>query len=443
MELNEKAAKALEIVKRLKKAGFIAYWVGGCVRDMLLGKQPYDYDIATNATPGVVEQMFEKTVAVGKQFGVILVVIGDDTFQVATFRSESDYRDGRHPERITFGDPVSDAKRRDFTINGLFYDPIKNDVIDYVNGREDLERRLVRAIGSADERFNEDYLRMLRAIRFAAQLGFDIEESTFAAVKKNAEKIRLISAERIRDELVKLFLPPHAARGLELLRESGLLRAVLPEVADMIGVEQSPDYHPEGCVYTHTLKTLENLPQDADETLVWAALLHDVGKPRVAKQNKNDERRTFYDHDRVGADMAKEILERLKFPSDKIEAIVACIRHHMQLKDAPKMNKSTLRKMLARPTIGIEIELHRLDCLASHRKLDIYEFLKQKQNEYPEEKALPPTLISGEDLKQLGFTEGVELGRVLKEIREKQLLDEITTPEQAIEYAKSRIKGLK
>ncbi|MGC8829768.1 MAG: CCA tRNA nucleotidyltransferase [Verrucomicrobiia bacterium] len=437
MKLNPKANKALEIVNRLKQAGFTAYWVGGCVRDMLLGKQPHDYDIATNATPDLVEQLFEKTIPVGKQFGVMLVVVDGDSFQVATFRSETDYKDGRHPQRVAFCDPAEDARRRDFTINGLFYDPLKNEVIDYVNGKMDIERRLIRAIGCPDERFNEDYLRMLRAVRFAAQLGFEIEAATFAAIQKNAEKIKLISPERIRDELLKLFLPPHAARGLELLNQSRLLKEILPEVADMIGVEQSPEYHPEGCVYTHTLKVLENLPPDADDILAWSALLHDVGKPHVAARSKCDDRRLFYEHDVVGAQMAQAILERLKFPSDKIEAIVACVRHHMQLKDAPKMKKSTLRRMLARPTINIEIELHRLDCLASQRGLEIYNFLKQKQQEYPEEKALPPPLITGEDLKKLGFSQGVKLGRVLKEIREKQLQDEITTPEQAIEYARN------
>ncbi|MGC9036644.1 MAG: CCA tRNA nucleotidyltransferase [Verrucomicrobiia bacterium] len=437
MKLNPKANKALEIVNRLKQAGFTAYWVGGCVRDMLLGKQPHDYDIATNATPDLVEQLFEKTIPVGKQFGVMLVVVDGDSFQVATFRSETDYKDGRHPQRVAFCDPAEDARRRDFTINGLFYDPLKNEVIDYVNGKMDIERRLISAIGCPDERFNEDYLRMLRAVRFAAQLGFEIEAATFAAIQKNAEKIKLISPERIRDELLKLFLPPHAARGLELLNQSRLLKEILPEVADMIGVEQSPEYHPEGCVYTHTLKVLENLPPDADDILAWSALLHDVGKPHVAARSKCDDRRLFYEHDVVGAQMAQAILERLKFPSDKIEAIVACVRHHMQLKDAPKMKKSTLRRMLARPTINIEIELHRLDCLASQRGLEIYNFLKQKQQEYPEEKALPPPLITGEDLKKLGFSQGVKLGRVLKEIREKQLQDEITTPEQAIEYARN------
>lgn len=440
MNLDEKAKKALGIVKRLNEAGFIAYWVGGCVRDLLLNRHPNDYDIATNAVPEKVQELFEKTIPVGKQFGVLLVVIGEDSFQVATFRSESDYRDGRHPGIITFGDPVNDAKRRDFTINGLFYDPIKGEVIDYVGGRKDIEQRLIRAIGNPEERFNEDYLRMLRAIRFAAQLDFEIERETFIAVQNNAEKIKLISAERVRDELLKLFLPPHAARGLELLKNSGLLKHILPEVYDMIGCEQSPIYHPEGCVYTHTLRMLENLPPDSSHILVWSALLHDVGKPRVATRSQSDDRLLFYEHDAVGAEMARQILERLKFPSDEIEDIVVCIRHHMQLKDAPKMKKSTLRRMLARPTFPIEIELHRLDCVASHRQLDIYEFLKQKQQEYSEKPPLPQPLITGEDLKKLGFTEGVELGMVLKQIREKQLQDEITTREQAIEFAKNLMK---
>lgn len=433
---DEKENKALEIVKRLKEAGFMAYWVGGCVRDLLLNRQPYDYDIATNAVPEKVEELFEKTIPVGKQFGVLIVVIGEDSFQVATFRSESEYKDGRHPEAVIFGDPVNDAKRRDFTINGLFYDPINKEVIDYVGGQKDLETRIVRAIGDPEERFNEDYLRMLRAVRFAAQLDFQIESSTCSAIQKNAHKIKLISAERIRDELLKLFMPPYAARGIELLKDSGLLVQILPEIAEMIGCEQSSVYHPEGCVYTHTLRMLERLPHNANHILVWSALLHDVGKPAVAKYSKGDDKIHFYEHDVEGAEIAERILQRLRFPSNEIEQIVTCVRYHMQLKDAQKMKTSTLRRMMARPTFDIELELHRLDCLSSHGKLDIYEFLKDKMQNNTEILQLPKPLVDGEDLKKLGFVEGKELGKALYEIREKQLSDELKTREQALEYAR-------
>ena len=436
-----KKQKAIEIVKTLRNNGFTAYLVGGCVRDLLLKREPRDYDIATNALPDVVQKLFPKTVEVGKQFGVLVVVINGYQFQVATFRSESDYRDGRHPGRVEFGNPIADAIRRDFTINGMYYDPIEDKFYDYVGGQEDLKNRVIRAIGNPYERFNEDYLRMLRAVRFAAELDFRIDETTFKAIQENADKIANISAERIRDELLKLFLPPHAARGLELLRESGLLRVILPEIHDMIGCEQSPVYHPEGDVYTHTLRMLENLPADASYILVWAVLLHDVGKPRVAAIMPDDEKH-FYHHDKVGAEMAKEILGRLRFTSKEIEDIATCVHFHMQLKDAAKMRKSTLRRIFSRPTFPVELELHRLDCIASQRKLDNYEFLKKKMEEFASsnQPIIPQPLVKGDDLKQIGFTEGKFLGEVLKEIHEKQLMDEITTREQAIEYAKKRLQ---
>lgn len=431
-----KREKALQIVKTLNDHGYAGYWVGGCVRDMLMGRDPHDYDIATNAPPYVVEKIFPRTVAVGKQFGVIVVLMNSDQFQVTTFRAESDYQDGRHPGVVTFGDPKADALRRDFTVNGMFYDPIKDEVIDYVGGQADLQAKLVRAIGAPFERFNEDYLRILRAIRFAAQLNFSIEPQTFEAITKCAHLITKVSAERVRDELLRLFAPPHAARGLELLRQTGLLKVILPEIADTFGCEQSPEYHPEGCVYTHILKMLEQLPNDASPTLVWAVLLHDVGKPVTARQNPDDDKKTFYGHDIVGAQIAREILQRLKFPNKEIEDIVICVQKHMQLKDAPRMKSSTLRKMLARPTFPIELELHRLDCLSASRDLSVYEFLRKQCNDLKAPVPLPPPLVKGTDLIALGFSQGPILGQVLKEIREKQLLNEIKTKEEALQFAK-------
>lgn len=438
---DRKKQLAAEIVEALRGRGFEAYFVGGCVRDLLLNREPRDYDIATNALPEAVQEIFPRTIEVGKQFGVLIVVMNGFHYQVATFRSESDYRDGRHPGRVEFGDPRADALRRDFTINGMFYDPFGQRVIDYVNGQEDLKNRIIRAIGNPRERFNEDYLRMLRAVRFAAELNFNIESETFKAIQENAEKISQISNERIREELLKLFLPPHAARGLELLRESGLLKVILPEIYEMIGCEQSPVFHPEGDVYIHTLRMLENLPPDANYILVWSVLLHDVGKPRVAAIMPDDAKH-FYQHEKVGAEMAKEILSRLRFTSKEIEDISTCVHFHMQLKDAAKMKKSTLRRIFSRETFDVELELHRLDCIASQRKLDNYEFLKKKKEEFASARQpiIPPPLVNGEDLKQIGYTEGKFLGSVLKEIQEKQLMDEFRTREQALEYARRRLQ---
>ena len=251
---------AIEIVRRLQTAGFSAYWVGGCVRDRLLGREPGDYDIATSAKPGAItEALFHRTVPVGRKFGVLLVLEDGHEFQVATFRAEADYQDGRHPESVTFGDARADASRRDFTVNGLFYDPIQKQLHDWVGGETDLRAKLLRTIGPPTERFAEDHLRLLRAARFAAQLDFQIEAETFAALRANASKVLTVSAERIREELLKLFRPPHAARGLDLLRDSGLLEQILPEIAATITCEQSPDYHPEGSVYNHIRLMLEQL----------------------------------------------------------------------------------------------------------------------------------------------------------------------------------------
>jgi poly(A) polymerase len=366
---------ATGIVQRLQSAGFAAFWVGGCVRDFLLGRAPQDYDIATNARPEQVEQLFPRTVGVGRKFGVLLVLIEEQPFQVATFRAESDYADGRHPAQVTFTDARADAARRDFTVNGLFYDPLSRQLHDWVGGEADLRAKVIRTIGVPDERFAEDHLRLLRTVRFAAQLAFAIEPQTLAAVQRLAPAITTISAERIREELLKLFAPPHAARGLDLLRDSGLLPHLLPELAATITCEQSPDYHPEGSVFNHLRLMLAKLPPDASPSLPWAVLLHDIAKPVTATRDPVTGGIHFYEHEKIGARMAEEILRRLRFPSRQIEEITACVRHHMQFKDAPQMRKATLRRLLLRPTFSLELELHRLDCLGSHGRLDVYEFL--------------------------------------------------------------------
>ena len=430
---------AIGIVRRLQDADFAAFWVGGCVRDFLLGREPGDYDIATSALPGQIEALFKRTIPVGRQFGVMLVVEGRRQFQVATFRAEADYQDGRHPEQVTFGDARADASRRDFTVNGLFFDPIAEKLRDWVGGEADLRAKIIRTIGSPDERFAEDHLRLLRAVRFAAQLGFEIEHETFAALQANAQKIKSISAERVREELIKLLRPPHAARGLELLRESGLLEHVLPEIAATVTCEQSPDFHPEGSVFNHLLLMLKYLPADAHPLLPWAALLHDIAKPVTASRDPNTGGIHFYEHEKVGAKMAEKILERLRFPRKQIEAIVQAVRYHMQFKDAPQMRKSTLRRLLMRETFPLELELHRLDCLGSHGRLDIYDFMVVQARGLEQQPEIRPPLLNGEDLQALGMKPGPAMGALLAELREKQLQDELKTPAEAREWVKKRI----
>lgn len=430
----------LAIVRRLQTAGFKAFWVGGCVRDLLLGRTPKDYDVVTSALPDDIERIFPKRIAVGKKFGVMVVVEENLHFQVATFRAEADYKDGRHPEQVTFGDAMADAQRRDFTVNGLFLDPVTDTLHDWVGGKADIQARIIRTIGKPEERFAEDHLRMLRAVRLAAQLGFEIEPGTLAAVKANPQKIRGISAERIRDELLRLFSPPHASRGLELLRESGLLEQVLPELAATVTCEQSPDFHPEGSVFNHLVLMLKHLPPDADPLLPWAALLHDIAKPVTASTDPKTSSIHFYGHERVGAEMAESILDRLRFPRKQTDDIVQAVRCHMQFKDATEMRKSTLRRLLLRPTFPLELALHKLDCLGSHRRLDVYDFLVRQAKELEDQPQIKPPLLKGDDLIAMGFKPGPAMGEVLAELREKQLQDEITTAEQAREWVRARGK---
>jgi poly(A) polymerase len=427
---------AVEIVRRLQAAGFAAFWVGGCVRDFLLGREPQDFDIATNAKPEEIEKLFKRTIAVGRKFGVMVVVENKLQFQVATFRAEADYQDGRRPEKIVFANAEADASRRDFTVNGLFYDPLTKKIHDWVGGEKDLRAKIIRTIGKPEERFGEDHLRLLRAVRFAAQLGFEIEPETFAAVKSLAPKIKLISAERIRDELLKLFSPPHAARGLLLLRDSGLLEHILPELAATISCEQSPDYHPEGSVFEHIKLMLENLPPDSNDLLPWTALLHDIAKPVTAEKDLQTGSIHFYGHEKIGAEMARTILNRLRFPKKQIDEIVACVLHHMQFKDVKQMRKSTLRRLLLRETFPLELELHKLDCLGSHGDLELYDFLVGQAEELKKQPAIRPPLLTGKDLIALGIKPGKELGAMLHEIREQQLQDELKTPRQAKTWVK-------
>ena len=434
---TRETAKA--IVQRLQKAGFAAFWVGGCVRDFLLGREPQDFDIATDARPEQVEKLFQKTIPVGKKFGVMVVIENGQQFQVATFRAEADYRDGRHPEKVVFANAEADALRRDFTVNGLFYDPLTQKTHDWVGGEKDLRAKIIRTIGSPEERFGEDHLRMLRAVRFAAQLGFEIGPETLAAIKSHASKIKAISAERIRDELLKLFRPPHAARGLVLLRDSGLLEFVLPELAATVTCEQSPDFHPEGSVFNHIGLMLEKMPANADESLAWSVLLHDIAKPVTAERDTATGKIHFYGHEKTGAEMAEKILQRLRFPKKQTEEIVVCVRNHMQFKDVRQMRKATLRRLLLRETFPLELELHRLDCLGSSGDLEYYHFLVGQAAELATQPAIRPPLLTGDDLIRLGLKPGKPLGALLEEIREKQLADELQTTRAARAWVKKRL----
>jgi poly(A) polymerase len=431
---------ATSLVRRLRAAGHLAYFAGGCVRDLVRGVEPHDYDIATAATPDEVRQLFPRTIAVGAQFGVILVLEGDHQFEVATFRTDESYADGRRPTGIRFSSPVEDAQRRDFTINGLFYDPLTQEVIDHVGGRADLAARVIRCIGDARQRFTEDKLRLLRAVRFAANLEYAIAPATLAAIQEMAGQIHCVSAERIRDELIKTFTRPHAGRGLELLEATGLLREVLPEVAALRGVEQPPQFHPEGDVFTHVRLMLDALPADAGLVLAFAVLLHDIGKPPTF--TRGPDRIRFHEHDRVGAEMTEKLLRRLRFSNEQIDQITICVRNHMRFQHVQEMRPAKLKRLLSRPTFPTELELHRIDCLASHGHLDNYEFLKAQAAAIPAEVLQPPPLLTGHDLLALGFRAGPQVGEVLREAEELQLEEQLTSKAAALVWARRRLREL-
>jgi len=428
---------AIDIVKRLREAGHTAYFNGGCVRDMVRGVEPQDIDIATSATPEQVQALFVKTVPVGAAFGVVLVLEGGHQFEVATFRSDDAYVDGRRPSAVHFGSPEEDARRRDFTINGLFFDPIADQIIDFVDGRADIERKLVRTIGEPRERFTEDKLRLLRCVRFAANLGYEIETATFDTVKEMAAQITVVSAERIRDELVKILTRANAGRGLELLDASGLLHEILPEIAAMKGVEQPAEFHPEGDVFKHTRLMLDSLPANPSLVLAFAVLLHDVGKPPTFV--RAPDRIRFNEHDRIGAEMTENILRRLRFSNDEIEKIVLCVREHMKFQFVKEMRTAKLKRLMARPTFPDELELHRIDCASSHRNLENYEFLKAKAAEMPPEVLKPQPLLTGHDLLALGLKPGPLVGQILHEVEELQLEERLKSRAEALEFARTRV----
>lgn len=430
---------AREISARLASAGYRALWAGGCVRDRLLGRPAKDVDIATNATPEQVLALFPRALTVGKAFGVVCLPWRGVQYEIATFRRDCGYRDGRRPDAVEFTDEREDARRRDFTINGLFYDPARDEVLDYVGGRADLERRIVRAIGDPRERFAEDRLRLLRAVRFASTLEFALDPNTEAAVKEMADTVGAVSAERIQAELTRLLVEsPRAGQGIRLLERTGLLRALLPEVAAMAGQQQPPEFHPEGDVLTHTVLMLDAL-RERDADLAWTVLLHDVGKPPTASVGRwpdGRERIRFDRHAEVGAEMARAILTRLRMPKQRIETVSYAIGNHMRFKDVKRMRRATLRRLLGAPTFPLELELHRLDCLASHGLLDNHAFLDRARAEWAAETPLPPPLVTGHDLLAMGIPEGPELGRRLRGIYEAQLERPEWTREQLLELAR-------
>ena len=437
MDLSKgEALSAYKIAQLLKSKGHVAYFAGGCVRDFLRGDAPKDFDIATTASPDEIEASFSKTIPVGKQFGVILVLEGGKHFEVATFRKEGAYRDGRHPGEVAFTTPEEDAKRRDFTVNGLFYDPFDKKVIDYVRGEADIHSRLIRAIGDPQTRFEEDKLRVLRAVRFAANLDYSIEAQTWRWIRQMALQIHQVSAERIRDELVKIFTRQGAAKGLELLSESGLLKEILPEIEAMKGIEQPSEFHPEGDVFVHTRMLLEKLDSPS-VVLAFSALLHDVGKPPTFQVREG--RIRFYEHSRVGAEMAEKILRRLRFSNDEIEAVVQCVDNHMKFANVQEMREGKLKRFLSTVTFPTELELHRIDCQSSHGLLDNYHFLKRKIEEFKREELKPKPFLTGDDLKELGLKPGPAMKPILEEAYELQLEHKLQNRQEARQWAERKI----
>jgi poly(A) polymerase len=437
---------ATTIVQTLRQRGFHAYLVGGCVRDLLLGREPKDYDVATNATPQQVMDIFPETYPVGAQFGVVLVAVPETestqrepsgqtrTIEVATFRSDIGYSDGRHPDEVRFSqDPRQDVARRDFTINGMLFDPESGEVLDFVGGRKDLQDKVIRTIGDPELRFAEDKLRMLRAVRFAARFDYRIETLTFAAIRKLAHEIRAVSRERVRDELTRMLTDGHARQAFLLLDETGLLKEVLPEISAMKGVEQPPEFHPEGDVFVHTLLLLDHLPRPCPPALAWGALLHDVGKPatfRIA------DRIRFDGHVDVGVKIAEEICSRLRFSGDDTEQILALIDNHMRFGHTTRMKESTLKKFLRMPHFEEHLALHRADCLASHGDLRTYEFVKEKLNAIPAENMRPSRLVKGDDLIAAGYQPGPKFREILEAVEDAQLEGRLPSKDEALEFVR-------
>ena len=431
---------ALHICEVLSGNGHQAYLVGGCVRDLELGREPADFDVATDAVPERVVSLFPGSLTIGAKYGVILVHEDGADVEVATFRSDVGYSDGRHPDRVLFSRTAEeDVRRRDFTINGLLLDPRTGQVLDFVGGRDDLGAGLVRAIGEPDRRFGEDKLRMLRAVRFAARFGYSIEPATFDAIRKRANEITEVSAERVRDEMTRLLTEGAARRAFELLDATGLLAPLLPGIARMKGVEQPLQFHPEGDVWVHTLMMLEGLPAGAPPTLAWGVLLHDVGKPPTFTLPSGPGDRIRFDrHVEVGTAMALEICRALRFSNDDIEQIEELVANHLRFKDVFQMRPATLKRFVRLPRFEEHLELHRLDCLSSHRNLDAYEFVRRFLAETPPEQVRPQRLVTGEDLKGMGYPPGPRFKEILQAVEDAQLDGALSDREPAIAFVRER-----
>jgi poly(A) polymerase len=440
-------ALAERICRMLRAAGHQAYFVGGCVRDILLEREPADYDVATDATPDRVQQLFPQSLAVGAKFGVIVVTedSGADSstqVEVATFRSDVGYSDGRHPDKVVYAvTPQEDVKRRDFTINAMLLDPETNEILDFVGGRDDLRAGIIRAIGRPADRFREDKLRMVRAVRFAARFRYAIEAATFNAIVQSAPAIHEVSPERLRDELTKILTEGAARRGFELLDETRLLPELLPEIARMKGVEQPPQFHPEGDVWTHTLIMLDGLAAGCSPTLAWGVLLHDVGKPPTFTPPSGPNGRIRFDeHVEVGTRMAEEICRRLRFSNDDTAQIAALVANHLRFKDVPQMKPSTIKRFVRLDRFEEHMELHRLDCSSSHGHLDNYEFVRRFLAETPPEQVHPPRLLTGDDLISLGYRPGPPFHAILEAVEEAQLNGKVTTREAAMRLVEDSFK---
>ena len=434
---------ANSICDALRQNGYQALLVGGCVRDLLLGREAADYDVTTDATPEEVMKLFPESVAVGAQFGVILVPRDGLKVEVATFRSDVGYSDGRHPDRVVYArTPEEDVERRDFTINGLLMRHDTGEVLDFVGGQADLKARIVRAIGEPSRRFTEDKLRMMRAVRFAARFGFEIEAATFRAIRRHVREIHQVSPERLRDELTKLLTEGAARRGLELLDETWLLQQVLPEIAAMKGVPQPPQYHPEGDVWTHTRMMLEGLPAGISPTLAWGVLLHDVGKPPTFRSaSETGDRIRFDGHVEVGVRMTEEICRRLRFSNQETEQILALVDNHMRFKDVESMRTSTLKKFVRQPNFDEHLALHRLDCLSSNGRMEAYEFVQRYIAETPAEQVRPERLLTGDDLQEMGFRPGPLFAEILGALEEAQLEGEIQSRDEAARFVLKRFRS--
>lgn len=427
---------ATAIARRLLDAGHEALFAGGCVRDGLLGKTPKDYDVATSATPQQVLKLFPGSNEVGAHFGVVIVKHGGHHVEVATFRTDGSYKDGRRPDNVTFSTAPEDAQRRDFTVNGLFQHPLTHEIIDHVGGRADLESKTLRAIGDAKQRFGEDALRLMRAVRFSTTLGFTIEPATWQAVCDHADDLAKISPERIRDEFSKLLTVRDRERGVRMLVDSGLIRHIVPELLDTIGCEQPPEWHPEGDVFTHTMIMLGMLPEDASLKLCLAVLLHDIAKPPTFTFDEAAQRIRFNGHDMMGAQMAEKILRRLKYPNHVIDAAVSMVARHMRFMNVRKMRTAKLKRFMAAPDFTDELELHRVDCASSNGFTDNYEFLLERREEFANEPLIPPPLVTGGDLIAMGLPPGPRFKELLEAVQTEQLEGRLNDRETALAWVK-------